>query len=246
VFALLLDSHKIDEATAGSMRSWEHSGFSVDTSVRIEANDQTGMARLVGYISRCPLSLARMITRTDDGKVVYRASQANCWAFPKSGEQTVMEGIPRNFEVFEPLDFLAEVTQHIPNKGEHQIRYYGHYSNKSRGLRQQSLRGALAPKPAVALTQQQLRYRLTWAALIKLVYEVDPLKCPNCGGTMKIVALIDQSRQPEVVEKILRHCGLWKIAPPRPPPQPAQPHEPEVLERVLDFGFFDPAWRDCI
>ena len=23
------------------------------------------------------------------------------------------------------LDFLAEVTQHIPNKGEHLIRYYG-------------------------------------------------------------------------------------------------------------------------
>jgi len=40
-----------------------------------------------------------------------------------------MEGIPRNFEVFEPLDFVAEVTQHIPDKGEHQIRYYGHYSN---------------------------------------------------------------------------------------------------------------------
>jgi hypothetical protein len=27
--------------------------------------------------------------------------------------------------VYDPLDFLAEVTQHIPNKGEHQIRYYG-------------------------------------------------------------------------------------------------------------------------
>jgi len=50
-----------------------------------------------------------------------------------------MAGIPRNFEVYDPLDFLAEVTQHIPNRGEHlpaprlrqagQIRYYGWYSN---------------------------------------------------------------------------------------------------------------------
>jgi hypothetical protein len=114
VFALLLDEHKIDEATAGSMRTWPHSGFSVDTSVRIEANDQGAMSRLVGYISRCPLSLARMITRTADGKIVYRASHARCWAFPKSGEQTVMQGIRRNHEIFEPLDFLAEMTQHIP------------------------------------------------------------------------------------------------------------------------------------
>jgi hypothetical protein len=66
------------------------------------------MSRLVGYIARSPLSLARMVTRTPDGKIVYRASSATCWAFPKSGEQTVMEGILRNFEVFEPLDFLAE------------------------------------------------------------------------------------------------------------------------------------------
>ncbi|MBD3243516.1 MAG: hypothetical protein GF331_23195 [Chitinivibrionales bacterium] len=50
VFRLLLDSHKIDEVTAGSMREWEHSGFSVDTSVRIEANDQAAMPRLVGDI----------------------------------------------------------------------------------------------------------------------------------------------------------------------------------------------------
>ena len=47
VFALLLDSHKIDEATAGSMRTWAYSGYSVDISVRIEANDRAAMSRLV-------------------------------------------------------------------------------------------------------------------------------------------------------------------------------------------------------
>ncbi len=129
VFALLLDTHKIDEQTVASMRSWRHSGFSVNASVRIAQDDREGMRRLVGYIVRSPLSLSRMLFRTQDGKVVYRASHPRCWSFPKSGEQTIMEGIPRNHEIFEPLDFLAEVTQHIPNKGEHQIRYYGWYSN---------------------------------------------------------------------------------------------------------------------
>ena len=255
VFDLLLDAHKIDEQTAGSMRAWRHSGFSVDTSVRIQGNDQPGMSRLVGYIARSPLSLARMVARTDDGEIVYRASHAYCWPFPKSGEQTLMQGIPRNHEIFDPLDFLAEMTQHIPERGEHQIRYYGHYSNKSRGMREKAQKAALVPKPVEPLTLQQLRFRVTWAALIKLVFEavhracrgVDPLKrraehveaCPQCGGTMKIVALISHDRQPDVVEKILRHCGLWKTAPPRPPPPPAQPRELEVLERVLDFGFFE-------
>jgi len=77
VFALLLDEHKINDEIAASMRGWKHSGFSVDTSVRIERGDKVGMQRLVQYISRCPFSLARMVSLTEDGKVLYRASHAN-------------------------------------------------------------------------------------------------------------------------------------------------------------------------
>ena len=40
----------------------------------------------------------------------------------------------RNFQVFDALEFLAEVTQHIPNKGQHLIHYWGWYSNKKRGM----------------------------------------------------------------------------------------------------------------
>jgi hypothetical protein len=45
--------------------------------------------------------------------------------------------------------------------------------------------------------------------LIKRVYEVDPLECPECGGRMKIIGFIER-RQHEVIERILRHCGLWE------------------------------------
>jgi hypothetical protein len=80
---------------------------------------------LAGGVARCPFSLARMVSLTKDGKILYRASHANCIPFPLSGDKTLMSGIPRNFEVFEPLDFLAEVTQHIPNKGEHSRMHSG-------------------------------------------------------------------------------------------------------------------------
>jgi ribosomal protein S27E len=134
VFALLLDEHKINDEIAASMRGWKHSGFSVDNSVRIEHGDKAGMQRLVEYVSRCPFSLSRMVSVTDDGKILYRASFANCLPFPISGDKDLMKGIPRNFEVFEPLDFLAAVTQHIPDKGDHTINYFGWYSNKTRGM----------------------------------------------------------------------------------------------------------------
>ena len=92
------------------------------------------MQRLIEYVARCPFSLSRMVSVTDDGKILYRASFANCLPFPISGDKDLMKGIPRNFEVFEPLDFLAAVTQHIPDKGDHTINYFGWYSNKTRGM----------------------------------------------------------------------------------------------------------------
>lgn len=41
-----------------------------------------------------------------------------------------------------------------------------------------------------------------WAELIRLVYEVDPLVCPRCGGQMRVMALI---QEPAVIDKILRY-----------------------------------------
>ena len=68
--------------------------------------------------------------------------------------------------------------------------------------------------------------------LIKRVYEVDPLSCPQCGGPMKVVAFIEPP-QGEVIEEILRHCGLWQASAPRAPP--------EVEDLVLDL---DAAYSD--
>jgi hypothetical protein len=53
--------------------------------------------------------------------------------------------------------------------------------------------------------------------LIKRVYEIDPMVCSQCGGEMKIVSFIDPP-QNSVIEKILRHCGLWQTSSPRGPP----------------------------
>jgi len=78
-------------------------------------------------------------------------------------------------------------------------------------------------------TPKRQKWRMTWAALTKMVYEVDPLKCPSCGGAMKVIAFIESSRQPEVVEGILRHCGLWRELP--------GPAWPAPRECTLDYGF---------
>lgn len=42
-----------------------------------------------------------------------------------------------------------------------------------------------------------------WAAMIRKVYEVDPMICPKCGGTMKVVAFITDYA---AVDRIIDHC----------------------------------------
>lgn len=46
--------------------------------------------------------------------------------------------------------------------------------------------------------------------MIQKVYEVDPLECTRCGGTLRIIALIDDG---DVIERILRHLNVWHPAP---------------------------------
>ncbi|MBS0445732.1 MAG: hypothetical protein JSR59_07265 [Proteobacteria bacterium] len=56
--------------------------------------------------------------------------------------------------------------------------------------------------------------RISWALLLKRVFEIDMQHCPNCGGELKIIATI---LDPAVIERILDHLGLPARPPPRSP-----------------------------
>ena len=163
------------------MPTWPHSGFSVDQSVYLRAGDRAGIERLVQYMTRCPFSLSRLVQVTPTGQVIYKAEKDACRAFPDPQRDGLARGPQRNFQILDPLDFLAEFTQHIPPKGAHLIRYYGWYSNKARGQRRKQAAAAAAEQPgaasAVDAASVPVRSRAsqTWAMLIKRVYEFDPL-----------------------------------------------------------------------
>jgi hypothetical protein len=96
------------------------------------------------------------------------------------------------------------------------------YSNRTRGYRKRHGLLAMTPAPEVVReteTRASLVVRRTWARLIRKVYEVDPLLCPRCGGTMTVIAVIEQ---PRGIRQILEHLGLPTRAPGlrAPPDQP--------------------------
>jgi len=57
--------------------------------------------------------------------------------------------------------------------------------------------------------------RRGWAEMIRKVYEVDPMLCPKCGATMKIIAFLTDY---PVVDKIINHLRLTFVASKPPPP----------------------------
>ncbi|MHC4083537.1 MAG: IS91 family transposase [Planctomycetota bacterium] len=246
VFDLLLAHGKIDEDLVRQMIAWRHSGFSVHHGVRLDAGDTTGLQRLGQYLLRCPFSLQRLIKVTDQGQVLYLAEKRACRRFPTPASPHLFNGVSRNFQVFDPLDFIAEVTQHVPQPRKHLVRYFGFYSNKSRGRRAQADRNHVVeihddhtPRPVA---------RRRWAALIKRIWQVDPLTCPRCGGRMKIVSFISPAQR-DVIDRILDHGGRASRNPPaaaRAPPAPAPAIRTLTyvsdVEFVQDPGPAEPVW----
>ena len=74
------------------------------------------------------------------------------------------------------------------------------------------------------------RRKTNWARLIQKVYEVDPLECPNCGSTMRMIALIHDAN---VVERILRHLKVWDPIPDSIIPAGPEPPSPTALGVAL-------------
>jgi hypothetical protein len=99
-------------------------------------------------------------------------------------------------------------------------------------MRRKAAEAAKSPSQGDARILPPPRCSQSWAMLIKRVYEIDPMVCTRSGGDMKIVSFIEPP-QSEVIEKTLRHCGLWKASAPRGPPDPID------MAHDLDSEFMD-------
>ncbi len=223
---MLLGKDLICQDIVENLLSWPHTGFSVHGDVK--ARDRDSAARLGRYMIRCPLVLERLSLDQDTGEVLYRTRPSRA-AHP--------EGPVARWDVYE---LIARVLDHLPPARHQLVRYWGYYSNVSRGKRRAAARRValtaepgdesllVAGSPTAVLTADdepfRRRARLSWAALIKRVYEVDPLLCPYCGAEMKIIAFITEL---PTVCRILEHINM--------PPQRPEPlaHSPPLQDELL-------------
>ncbi len=144
----------------------------------------------------------------------------------------------KDFEIFEAEEYIAAITQHIPDKSFQLVRCYGWYSNLTRGDRKkrQATTGESISAAADVLNIIELKNRKipskSWRECIKKVWKVDPLECSKCGAEMKIISFINESL---LIRCILDYLGLWQEI----IPKGLAPHSREVPVTIVCEEFDD-------
>ena len=203
IFNFLLSEELITEDVVQNMRSWQHSGFGVFVGNSISFEDKNKILFTARYLKKCPLSLNRLEILEHPILPVVRYH---------SKSEDVQE-----YRDFSPLEFLANLSLHIPDKWEQTVRYNGIYSAKTRGANKEheneneNIGTGIETKELEPETPQKPISQI-WAIWIKKVFEVDPLVCPKCSSQMKIKSFVFKLSE---INKITKHAGIpnWK-----PPP----------------------------
>ncbi len=215
----------LDKAEGQAMNTCEHDGgFSLDSRVRIEANDRQGLERLLRYCAR-PAFAQERLRQLDPEHLVYESKK------PGPGGKVSVLLTPHQL-----LDRLAAL---IPPPRRHRHRYYGVLAPNS-PWRSEVTALAAAPGSAETATDNakasaeteetpvRQAARFLWAMLLARIYEVFPLTCPKCGGMMKIIAFINEG---DAVREILAHLGE-----PVDPPRIAPARAPPLWEATGQYG----------
>jgi len=203
VFDALVKENLLDNETVDSMKTWEHSGFSVFASDPIPFEDKERLLFLARYLKRCPVSCERMIIDEaipDEPKILYSSYK---------------DGALVSTREFPPLQFLAEISQHIPDMWEQTTRFFGVYSARTRGASAAAKKKELsagADKTCPNNEPSPRKPSIAWAKAMKQVFNVDPLLCSRCGETMKFKSFIRDSKE---IERICKNLGLvpWRAPP---------------------------------
>lgn len=211
VVTLFLEKGLLNPDFARKILGWQHAGFSIESGTRIL--EQPTREALCQYLVRAPLSLRRI--RWDEQQ------DAVTWSASPSG---FFKGKVRRYS---SLDFIAQVTLHVPPRGKHLVRRYGLYSSRGRGTwKSHAALSSRAPVswygrtasaepalPGVAEKREvdALGRRRAWARLLAKVHAIDILACPRCGSRMSVIAVITEPAQ---IRRIIDHLERRGRGPP--------------------------------
>jgi len=151
---------------ADNLMSWQNSGFHVYATESFSPSDTQTLTNRLAYAYRLPAPLNRL--SFNDGQVTVAARK-----------QTL---------TLTPVDFIAKLTLHIPNRYQNVRRYAGFYSSNI----QRKVRLAKPANNSTDATVVAIRppVKPKWATLIAKVFGEIPIACPRCGTAMDLKEFI--------------------------------------------------------
>jgi hypothetical protein len=202
------------------------SGFSLHANVCIPAKARHQLENLCRYVAR-PAVATERLSILPDGRVAYQLRHR--W---RNGATHV---------IFEPLDLVAKLAALVPPPRFNLVRYHGILGPASRWrihiVPFDSGETGCVHRPAGKSGKRKKGRdeegggklknnchprNYSWSELMLRVFELDVLKCPECGGRMRILCAVNP---PDAIRKIIDCLGL----PSRPPPV-----FPAVQEILID------------
>jgi hypothetical protein len=170
-------------------------GFSLHAGLRCGAEQRQELEQLCRYITRPTLANGRL-RRNRTGDVVLRL---------KSPYQDATTHV-----VISPLEFMQRLAALVPRPRLPLISVSrrARPACQARARRLCRVPWTMTPTPRAdhaGTAGHSSSARITWARLLARVFQFDLEHCPHCGGTLKILAAIED---PAVIVAILTHLGL--------------------------------------
>lgn len=164
-------------------------GFSLHAATVCEAAQRDKLEKLCRYIARPAIANERL-SINERGQVIYRFKQPF-----RDGSTHI---------VLEPLDFIARLAALVPRPRLNLTRFHGVFAPNCKH------RECVVPKrkPRHEKPDEPLA-PLTWMQRLKRVFAIDIETCPKCGGTLRVIACIEN---PDVIATILEHIRVREAA----------------------------------
>lgn len=175
-------------------------GFSLHAKVCISASDRFSLEHLSRYISRPAISNNRL-SLCDNGDILYELKR------PYDNGTTHLQ--------FTPTEFMEKLIAIVPPPRLNLTRYHGVLGPHS-GLRKR----VVVKNKKSKKTKDKVKHRISWAKLIKRVFDFEVDKC-RCGGKLRVVAaILNESIAVKIMESLTIEVYYPDPHPPRSSPLP--------------------------
>jgi len=188
----------------------KEAGFSLHAGVAAQAWERDKLERLCRYISRPAVSEKRL-SLTSAGNIRYQLKTPY-----RDGTTHV---------IFEPLDFISKLASLVPKPRVNLTRFHGVFApnSKHRTLVTPARRGKNLQEENK--TPEEKRRAMSWAQRLKRVFNIDVETCDHCGGSVKVIACVEDQA---VIDKILSHLEIKGELPSTPDTLPEARAPPPV------------------